>query len=137
MAEDTNSSQLRANRQIRRSQTLANLQTRIPYPMHAWLKSYAALSGMTLADLHDDLFAHYLSQKPWHRPGWVWRQPQSVVSRIDGMDSRVGEWQQHNIQLSETYADILRAEAEKAGVSLATFLFSGIFWATLTLYRPK
>ena len=127
----------RAARQVRKSMSLTNMQTRIPFPMHSWLKSYAALAGLTLTDLHEDLFSHFLSEKPWHKPGWVWRQPQSVVQRIGGMDSRLGEWLQHNVQLSENYADIIKVEAEKAGVSLATFLFSGIFWAVLTLYRPK
>lgn len=127
----------RACRAVRKSMPLTNMQTRIPFPMHSWLKSYAALAGLTLTDLHEDLFSHFLSEKPWHKPGWVWRQPQSVVQRIGGMDSRLGEWLQHNVQLSENYADIIKVEAEKAGVSLATFLFSGIFWAVLTLYRPK
>ena len=127
----------RAARQVRKSMSLTNIQTRIPFPMHSWLKSYAALAGLTLTDLHEDLFSHFLSEKPWHKPGWVWRQPQSVVQRIGGMDSRLGAWLQHNVQLSEAYANIIKVEAEKSGVSLATFLFSGIFWAVLTLYRPK
>ena len=127
---------VRAARRIRAAAKRENLQTRVPAPMHHWLKAYAATAGLTLADLHERLFAEFLAERPLFAPDWQWRQPQAVVQRVSGMDARTGEWVQHNVQLSEAYSNLIKVEADKAGISIASYIFSAVFWATLTIYRP-
>jgi hypothetical protein len=130
-------SRVKASRRIRAAAKRENLQTRVPAAMHHWLKAYAATAGLTLADLHERMFAEFLADRPWYAQDWHWRQPQAVVQRISGMDARTGEWVQHNVQLTEYYSNIIKTEADKAGISVASFIFSSVFWATLTIYRPR
>jgi hypothetical protein len=117
----------RGRPRIERDQPLALMQTRVPEAMRDYLKAVAAYRYKTLMNMHDVLFRQFMQERPFEK-GLHFRKPRTA-------DGTTG-WCQMNLLLPEDLVELLKAEAETLGISLATYLFTALYWWATYMHPP-
>jgi len=84
-----------------------------------------------LAGMYSVIFERFLEHKPWDL-GLVWRKPRSVKSVTGGTG-----FVQVNVQLPIELAARVRAKADEMDVSLASFVYTALYWWGRYVHPPK
>lgn len=84
-----------------------------------------------LAGMYEVLFDKFLEHKPWDL-GLQWRRPKSIKS-VTGETGFV----QVNIQLPIELAERCQQAAAAHDVSLATFIYTALYWWGRYVHPPK
>lgn len=116
---------------------LALLQTRLPEPLRQYLKALAAYRWGTLDAMFERVFTHFLREKPYEH-GLHFRQPRAAASYARGGDSRQKTgWVLVNVHLPRELAGAVRRDAERLEVSIASYLYTALYWWARYVYPPR
>lgn len=118
-----------------REEEVSFLQTRCSQALFDYLRVLAVhprFPYRNLAGMYEVLFTRYLEHKPWEL-GLQWRKPRAVTSSKIGGTGFV----QVNVQVTKELGERLRQKASELEVSLASFLYTGLYWWGRYVYPPK
>lgn len=107
------------------------VQTRIPQPMRAYLKTYGKHHGLRMEGLLVEALTHFLTLRPDKR-GLTWRTPQSNRTKA-GSD---GGWAQINVLISDEVAGKLAGLAMQLDISRATIAYTALYWFARYMRPP-
>ncbi len=115
--------------------------TRVPRETQIYLKVISNMGRYrTLKVMHTKMLLAFIREEPWKKVGLEWRETKNVVVRTTGPDGKGGfeptGWDQINIELPEDVVDDLESLAIANGVSVASALYTAIYWWT-NYVNPK
>lgn len=130
-----NPSGRRIGRPRTRHEPLKAVSTRCPSTMYVYLKGITPFQYSSLTEMFLDMLTRFMAERPWEH-GLHWRKPRTAISYAGSSAGSTG-WEQVNILLAPENADQVKAAALEAGVSVAAFCYTAIFWWVTYVNPPQ
>jgi len=118
-----------------RFEALKAVPTRCPAQIYTYLKGIAPFLYGSLTEMFEDMMTRFTNERPWEH-GLHWRKPKTATTFAGGEQGRTG-WEQVNMQLPPTLADLVTKTSNECGVSNAAFCYTAIFWWVQYIYPPE
>src|SRR3569833_3470573 len=125
----------RRGRPRTRSGSYATLQTRVPEALHDYIKAISVYRYKTMGAMFEEMYTRFLEERP-KKLDLHFRQPKAAIRALRGEGGKTG-WVQLNSIVSEALAARLREDALRLEVSLASYLYTSLFWWAMYVYPPK
>ena len=126
----------RRGRPKTRTGAFATLQTRVPEALHDYIKAISVYRYKTMAAMFEELYTRFLDERPYEL-GLHFRQPKAAIRAQRGEGGKTTGWVQLNVIVPEDLAERLRQDALRLEVSLASYLYTEIFWWSMYVYPTK